>query len=162
MRRLRDRYCRYAEGYRESSGENGYYPYVGITIRLGDVSTDMRVPYGALSDSGTYGTTLTKPALFRNYYLEQLRLLIANHGRPIAVGFSDRAIALPFVIEDATTAISSHDLQALQSLFTLPDLATIEDSWPRSSASCPGKRGRRSGILLSTIRRTARITSTVT
>ncbi len=127
-RRVRDRFHRFAEGDRESPGEIGFYPYVGITIRLGDVSTDMRVPYGALSDSGTYGTTLTKPALFRNYYLEQLRLLIANHGRPIAVGFSDRAIALPFVIEDATTAISSHDLQALQSLFTLPDLATIEDS----------------------------------
>ena len=127
-RRVRERFFRYAEGDRDSPGDIGHYPYVGITIRPADVSADSRVPYGVLSDSGTYGATLTKPELFRNYYLEQLGRLIANHGRPIAVGISDRPIALPFAVEDSTAGVTAEDMSALQDLFTLPDLAMIEDS----------------------------------
>ena len=127
-RRVRDRFERYAAGDRTSPGDVGYYPYVGITIRSADVSTDSRVPYGVLSDHGTYGATLTRPTLFRNYYLEQLGRLITNHGRPIAVGISDRPIALPFVVEDATAGVTAEDVTSLQTLFTLSDLAAIEDS----------------------------------
>ena len=57
---------------------------------------------GALSDAGTYGTTLTRPDLFQSYYLEQIGLLLRNHRRPVVVGISDKPMALPFVIEEAT------------------------------------------------------------
>ena len=42
--RVRERFERFAAGDRDSPGDIGYYPYVGITIRPGDVSTDSRVP----------------------------------------------------------------------------------------------------------------------
>jgi len=132
-RLVSQRFARFTAGDRSSPGQTGYYPYLGITVGPGDVKLDSRVSYGALSDTGTYGTTLTRPDIFRDYYLEQIGLLLRNHRRPVVVGISDRPMPLPFVIEEATANVTSEDVQALQSIFTLPDLATIDDNVPNGS-----------------------------
>ena len=125
--RVRRRFASFSAGDRASPGEASYYPYLAITVGAGDVDLDPRMSYGALSDAGTYGTTLTRPDLFRSYYREQIGLLMRNHQRPVWVGVSDKPMALPFVIEEATADITSEDVQALQAVFDLPDLATIDD-----------------------------------
>ena len=71
---------------------------------------------------------MTRPDLFRSYYLEQLELLLRNHDRPVLVGISEREIPLTFVVEEATAGVTSEQVQALQRLFPLPDLASIDDS----------------------------------
>ena len=84
--------------------------------------------YGAVSEPGIYGTTVTQPALFRSYYLEQLRLLMENHGGPIQVGISDRQIPLTFAMESLTADLNADEVPLLADMFHLPDLSRIDDS----------------------------------
>ena len=106
----------------------GRYPFVGIGIRAANLAVDARLSYGVLLDPGTYGTTLTRPDVFRDYYREQIGLLIRNHRMPVWVGVSDRVIPLPFVIEESTADVSEEQVRALQSRFRLPDLRAIDDA----------------------------------
>src|SRR4051794_35288477 len=64
----------------------GRYPFVGIGIRAANLAVDARLSYGVLLDPGLYGTTLTKPDVFEDYYREQIGLLIRNHRMPVWVG----------------------------------------------------------------------------
>ena len=54
------------------------------------LNLDARLAFGALHDPGVYGTTLTRPALFGEYYRHQIALLLQHHGTPVVVGISDR------------------------------------------------------------------------
>ena len=51
----------------------------------GELSSESRRSYGALNDPGTYGTTVTQPALFADYYVSQLSHLLENHPAPVVV-----------------------------------------------------------------------------
>jgi len=104
------------------------YPYVGIHVGLDDLNPDARPSYGMIHDPGTYGTTLTRPDLFSDYYTAQLRLLIESHRVPVLVGTSDRPIPLPFVVEDATADVTESDVRAMLGRFTLPDLHATDDA----------------------------------
>ena len=132
-RLVRERFQRFSSGDHTSTDALGYYPYVGLTVDPSDVNLDSRASYGTLSDAGTYGTTLTRPDLFAEYYLEQMGLLLRNHNQSLFVGVSDRPIPLPFVIEEATAGVTAEDVQALQSVFPLPDLAKIDDAIPNGT-----------------------------
>ena len=55
------------------------YPYVGIEIGPGDHGRDTRLAYGNLPAAGSYGTTVTRPDLFKSYLLEQMELLQRNY-----------------------------------------------------------------------------------
>ena len=104
------------------------YPYVGIRIGPDETYTDSRIAYGAIADSGVYGTTLTRPDLFGDYYRSQLEHLLKNHGVPVVVGVSAEPIALPFVVEDSTAEVTPEEMQEIQKYFTLPDLFVIDDA----------------------------------
>ena len=132
--RVADRFRRFAEGDRESPAGGAFYPYLGLSIGAEEVNLDSRLAYGNLPEAGTFGTTLTRPALFHSYYVKQIRLLLENHpGRRVVVGVSRRPIALTFVVEEATADVSADDVRALQTLFPLPDLAEIDDTIPNGT-----------------------------
>ena len=114
------------DGRRPVAGAN--YPYVGLTVGLEDLHPDARPSYGMIHDPGAYGTTLTRPDLFLEYYRAQIRLLLERHRVPVCVGVSDRPIPLPFVVEDATADVSEADVRAMLGRFTLPDLAATDDA----------------------------------
>src|SRR6266705_3466795 len=71
---------------------DGRYPFVGISVGVANLETDARLSYGVLLDPGFYGTTLTRPDVFGDYYREQIALLMANHRVPVVVGISNRVI----------------------------------------------------------------------
>ena len=104
------------------------YPYLGIAVEAADLFIDERLAYGALVDPGVYGTTLTRPDLFRTYYRNQLRLLLDRHGVPVWVGISKRPMPLPFVIEESTADLGRERVETLQRAFPLPDLSRIDDT----------------------------------
>jgi len=56
----------------------GCYPFVRVHTNT-VARADSRLSYGFVAGPGTYETTLTRPDLFGNYYLEQFRLLLKNH-----------------------------------------------------------------------------------
>src|SRR5512146_3092302 len=62
-----------------------YYPYV--RVRIDTVArADSRLSYGFVAGPGTYETTLTRPDLFGDYYLDQFKLLLKNHHVSLEVG----------------------------------------------------------------------------
>ena len=61
---------------------------------------DSRLSYGHVAGPGVYSTTVTQPALFRGYLVEQLRLLMRNHGVPVEIGPSSEPIPLHFAFPD--------------------------------------------------------------
>jgi AMP nucleosidase len=126
---IRTRFDRFLAGER-AGGDTGAacYPYLGITVGLNNLLGEGRPAFGSLPYPGTYGTTLTRPDVFADYYREQIGLLLRHHHVPVQVGVSRRRIPLPFVIEQATAALTTGDLLAMEAVFTLPDLAATDDS----------------------------------
>ena len=104
------------------------YPYVGLTVGSGDLNVDARLAYGAVLDPGTYGTTITRPDIFGEFYKTQLCLLIDHHQVPVVVGASERRIPLPFVLEASMADTTEVQVRAMQTRFALPDLSVMDDS----------------------------------
>ena len=109
---LKDTFKDFAEGKTsETRGkEHAVYPFLGIKISHKDLIKDDSYSYGAITDPGTYGITLTKPILFKNYYMEQLQLLLSNHNVPVYVGLSEAKIPLPFIVEKTEKDIEKQKL----------------------------------------------------
>ncbi|MBL8697685.1 MAG: AMP nucleosidase [Alphaproteobacteria bacterium] len=127
-RAVNERFARFAAGERIQDRPAAFYPYVGIDVPADALNIDARVAYGAVLDPGRYGTTLTRPDLFGDYYREQFELLIHHHGVDLVVGISDRPVPLPFVVERAVAGITEADVRAMQQVFALPDLSLIDDT----------------------------------
>ena len=100
----------------------------GSTSNRADLNLDGRLAYGVLHDPGWYGTTLTRPRFFGDYYRTQLGILLATHRQPLAVGLSDRPIPLPFMVEDLPGEIPPERAHEVQHLFAMPDLSRTDDA----------------------------------
>lgn len=105
----------------------GHYPYLGMIVPPHKMHIDAALSYGVVDQPGAYGTTLTRPDLFKDYYLEQMRLLYKHHEVPFYVGVSRFPIPLPFVIDYEIKEFSSEDQRRLDFDFALPNLAYIND-----------------------------------
>ncbi|HOL36262.1 MAG TPA: AMP nucleosidase, partial [Rubrivivax sp.] len=72
----------------------------------------------------------TRPDLFGDYYLEQFRLLLANHGVPLEIGTSTQPIPVHFSLAADDYLEGSLDAERrlrMRDLFDLPDLTTMDD-----------------------------------
>ena len=69
----------------------GCYPFVRVHTDT-VARADSRLSYGFVAGPGTFETTLTRPDLFSNYYLEQFRLLLKNHNVSLEIGTSAQPI----------------------------------------------------------------------
>ncbi|MDV7394131.1 hypothetical protein RZS08_22310, partial [Arthrospira platensis SPKY1] len=58
------------------------YPFVRLHARSASrlAGANGRLSYGFVAGPGRFETTLTRPDLFADYYLEQFQLLLDNHG----------------------------------------------------------------------------------
>ena len=91
---------------------------------------DSRLSYGFVSGPGTYETTLTRPDLFSNYYLEQFRLLLKNHHVAIEVGTSAQPIPVHFSFAEHDHIegnLTPERRMLMRDLFDLPDLNAMDD-----------------------------------
>jgi hypothetical protein len=87
---VRDRFEKFLSGAHDGEpATDGCYPYLGVTVGINDLLADGRPSYGSLPYAGTYGTTLTRPDLFADYYREQIELLLKYHAVPVHIGVSD-------------------------------------------------------------------------
>jgi AMP nucleosidase len=127
---LRDAFTRFMAGEPPArlGPVDAYYPFLGIQVDRQSLYLDARRSFGALHDPGVYGTTLTRPALFRDYYRRQITLLLEQHRVPVVVGISNRRMPLPFVIQESTADLSPDRIAALQATFPLPDMSVINDA----------------------------------
>ena len=105
------------------------YPFVRVQTAT-VARADSRLSYGFVSGPGTYETTLTRPDLFGNYYLEQFELLLKNHGVPLEVGSSAQPVPVHFSFAEhdhIEGSLSAERRLLMRDVFDLPDLAAMDD-----------------------------------
>jgi AMP nucleosidase len=127
---LKERFSSFAGGRMPDKRIRACYPYVAATLETFP-SVDSRIAYGALSAPGRYETTITRPDLFQSYLIDQLSLIIANHGVQLEVGLSETPIPLHFAFPVGVHV--EGDMTAnlniwLRDYFDVPELAVIDDA----------------------------------
>ncbi len=104
------------------------YPELRLTCAPNGPMPRIKRATAKFQAPGVYATTVTQPADFRAYLLEQLRPLVRDYGAAIAVGASAQEIPYPYVMEPgadlARGGVTSADL-ALH--FPTPLLSAVGD-----------------------------------
>ncbi|MCK5554727.1 MAG: AMP nucleosidase [Alphaproteobacteria bacterium] len=115
---------------------HAHYPYIEVTTKKAPF-VDNRLSFGFLSRPGTYRTTLTRPDLFRAYYLEQFSLILKNHPESdLRVGVSNIPIPLHFALGEnfhLECDLSTEQLITLPEIFDQPDLKIMDDMIPNGT-----------------------------
>ncbi|HEX7439079.1 MAG TPA: AMP nucleosidase [Caldimonas sp.] len=105
------------------------YPFVRVHTDT-VARADSRLSYGFVSGPGTYETTLTRPDLFGNYYLEQFRLLLQNHGVALEIGTGTQPMPVHFSFAEHDHIEGHLDADRrllMRDVFDLPDLGAMDD-----------------------------------
>ncbi|GBL53755.1 AMP nucleosidase [Pseudomonas citronellolis] len=98
-----------------------------IYLCQGEVPSTTRA-YAKVQTPGTYAVTITHPAAFRKYLLEQLRPLMEDFTVRIEVGPSEQNIPYPYVVEQGDELAGSGVTAAeLARVFPSTDLSATSD-----------------------------------
>ena len=126
---LRARFNNAMQQTPEDTRIRAFYPEVRFTTSS-YAQVDTRLAFGHVSSPGSFSATVTRPDLFRNYLIQQIGLLIENHGQPVIIGQSDTPIPVHFAMTSDTTVNIPQDGAAdftLRDVFDVPDLSTTND-----------------------------------
>jgi AMP nucleosidase len=128
--RLTEEFKAITEGAHVRGRIHAYYPEIRLETDTYS-RLDSRLAYGFVHAPGLYGTTVTRPDLFRHYLTEQLGLLIRNHSVPVSIGRSDTPIPLHFALPpdvEVTVDITERLGRPLRDVFDVPDLSITDDA----------------------------------
>ena len=126
---LRTALSDFVAGGAQAARVRACYPFVRVHTDT-VARADSRLSYGFVAGPGTYETTLTRPDLFSNYYLEQFRLLLKNHHISLEVGTSAQPIPVHFSFAENDHIegnLSAERRLLMRDLFDLPDLNAMDD-----------------------------------
>lgn len=107
-----------------------YYPEIRLRTSSHD-PIDSRLSFGHVSGPGAYSTSVTRPDLFRDYLIQQIGLLLKNHGVPVWIGLSTTPIPVHFAVagrSDITVPQEGAMPFPLRDVFDVPDLTTTHDN----------------------------------
>ncbi len=110
------------------SRSDGSFAYPEIRLRYnGDEakSSPLR-SFGRLTGAGMYAASITKPALFADYLIEQIDILIADYGVTVHAVEGRQEIPFPYVL-DANDDLADVRAKDLARWFPNTDLAYIGD-----------------------------------
>ncbi len=126
---LREKFAETVTGAFPACRFRAYYPEIRFTTSS-HAHIDSRMSFGHVPMPGTYVTTITRPDLFRDYLIQQIRLLIDNHGLPVAIGPSATPIPVHFAMDGSSgMTVPQEGVMEfpLRDVFDVPDLATTND-----------------------------------
>ncbi|HCP54082.1 MULTISPECIES: AMP nucleosidase [Pseudomonas] len=105
------------------------YPELRLTyLCQGEVPASVRA-FAKVQVPGTYSVTVTHPAAFRKYLLEQLRPLMHDYTLRVEVGISEQNIPYPYVVEQGDELAGSGVTAAeLARVFPSTDLSAATDN----------------------------------
>ena len=113
-------------GQRPDVRVRAFYPEIRLTT-TSFVKADSRLAFGHVAQPGTYATTVTRPDLFRQYLIQQIDLLMQNHGIVVRIGASDTPMPVHFAVAGAPVPQEGALTFSLRDVFDVPDLATTND-----------------------------------
>jgi AMP nucleosidase len=116
-------------GARPAARVRAFYPEIRLTT-TSYTKSDSRLSFGHVAQPGTYSTTITRPDLFRKYLIQQISLLMENHGVSVQIGPSDTPIPVHFAVagNPGVSVPQEGVLQfSLRDVFDVPDLSTTND-----------------------------------
>ncbi|UTW06594.1 AMP nucleosidase [Pseudomonas benzenivorans] len=104
------------------------YPELRLTYQgQGEAPASVRA-FAKVQIPGTYSVTVTQPAAFRKYLLEQLRPLMQDFTVQVEVGISQQNIPYPYVVEQGDELAGSGVTAAeLARVFPSTDLSAATD-----------------------------------
>jgi AMP nucleosidase len=126
---LRDSFQKLAKGGENHRRFRAFYPEISITTSS-YAQIDSRLAYGHMPSPGHYSTTVTRPDLFESYLVDQLRVIMRNHGVPVTISESETPIPVHFAFLEGTHVdASSADRikRPLRDIFDVPDLNATDD-----------------------------------
>lgn len=106
-----------------------YYPMVRIET-TSYAQIDSRLSYGHVSQPGRHEATITRPDLFRSYLIQQIELIMENHGVAVEIGYSDTPMPIHFAVaNDSRISVPQEGAAqfTLRDVFDVPDLSTTND-----------------------------------
>jgi AMP nucleosidase len=130
---LRQAMQRFVAGDNSLGHVRACYPLVRIltdTVSRNTGADIVRLSFGFVAGPGKFETTLTRPDLYRDYYLEQFRLLLQNHGVELEVGTSSQPIPVHFSFAENDHVegnLSPQRRTLMRDVFDLPDLSAMDD-----------------------------------
>jgi len=116
-----------------------FYPEIRFSTTTFD-RVDSRLSFGHVSAPGTYATTVTRPDLFANYLTQQIGLIIANHDRPVHIGWSATPMPVHFAVAsdpDLTVPQQGAADFTLRDVFDVPELSTTNDDIVNGTYAAP-------------------------
>ncbi len=75
------------------------YPQLRVTYEAQGVQPSIARAFAKFQGPGTYATTITQPAHFRRYLVDQLSYLVKDYAATIEVGHSSQEIPYPYVLD---------------------------------------------------------------
>ena len=102
------------------------YPELRVVWQPSGPIPVTRRAWGKFQAPGTYATTVTQPAFFRPYLLEQLQPLVTEYGAAIEVRLSDQEMPYPYVLNDRDD-ITHGSPAELARYFPTPLLSAVGD-----------------------------------
>ena len=133
IQHLRQSMQRFVASEDDGTRMRAFYPMVRIhtdTVLRSGLPDTARLSYGFVAGPGRFETTLTRPDLFQQYYLEQFRLLLLNHDVELEVCTSALPIPVHFSFAEHDHVEGTMDAQRrmlMRDRFDLPDLAAMDD-----------------------------------
>ncbi len=130
---LRSAMQRFVAGERLPGHVRACYPFVRVqtaTVSRLNSAQGAHLSYGFVAGPGRFETTLTRPDLYADYYLEQFTLLLENHQVELEVGTSSQPIPVHFSFAENDHIegnLSPQRRQLMRDVFDLPDLAAMDD-----------------------------------
>jgi len=109
------------------------YPLIRIhtdTVSRASTPDTARLSFGFVAGPGRFETTLTRPDLYHDYYLEQFHLLLENHQVELEVGTSSQPIPVHFSFAEhdhVEGSMPADRRMLMRDVFDLPDLAAMDD-----------------------------------
>ena len=104
------------------------YPELRLTYASAGLQPSIARAYAKFQGPGTYVTTITQPAHFQRYLIDQLTHLVRDYDAQIEVGLSTQQIPYPYVLEKGNEFGQGPITAAELALhFPIPDLALVGD-----------------------------------
>jgi AMP nucleosidase len=122
------RFCDYLAGKLKPGGADApTYPYLCAEVPAVKASQTSSLALGRVAAASLHGASITQPALFEPYLLDQLTRMIERYAARLHVGRSRTPIPIVFAIEQATAQLSPDQRAGLQYHFHTPNLMATND-----------------------------------